>query len=143
MSVNPDIIGVIFVLDVIGFIALYAWLDFKKRPSPSASPKPEPSPIKCSNCGGLTDQINGSSVKCRYCGSITPNPSKDDIEPQNLDERKQAVKETQEHIAKSVFPDIEYKSSKIVVKDPFVSFAQDAEYMRKKHKDLDGDVKEL
>jgi hypothetical protein len=43
LSANPDVVGGILVVVVIGFVVFYAWLEFKKKPhySPSYSTRHE------------------------------------------------------------------------------------------------------
>lgn len=48
-NVDPNVVGAILVVGVIGFIALYAWIEMKKRFRHSTSYRHEPSGHKIQN----------------------------------------------------------------------------------------------
>jgi len=137
---DPNLVGALLVVVVIGFVVLYAWID-KKNSKRSTSPKSEPSGIKCENCGAPTNRIDQNLVKCGHCGN-TQILSSSVIEPQNLREqviRKTHEKEQEEKLENiksnnPLFGNLEYDTPEyeLASKDPLGEFAQDSANIQKK-----------
>lgn len=151
-NVDPNVVGAIVVVVVIGFVAFYAWLDIRKRPhhSTSFSPRHEPSGYRCKNCGASTYRIDDGVFKCDHCGHIGYINSEPVHEPQHESDpyeegferelgRQAAIKEAMEQRKrdaerKRMNPGYVYDPPKYDVRDPLADFVDDAEYARKKRK---------
>jgi hypothetical protein len=69
-NIDPNAVGAVLVVAVIGIIGFYIWQDIKKRPSYHSSypASREPSGILCENCGASTYQTGDGRLECGHCG---------------------------------------------------------------------------
>jgi hypothetical protein len=66
---NPDVVGGILVVIVVGIIVLYALLDSKKRPnSTHYSSNHQPSGLRCKDCKSSNYSVVNGVFKCHNCG---------------------------------------------------------------------------